>query len=149
MGLDAHHPTLGSMLSCPAASPIASPPCLPCPPHHSVALRTAAESLVDRELAAMRAATGLTDERVNAVAARNQQLLAALGFGQGTLAADLMDDDDEDDELLPSPGAGGVLGERRFSGRQKSRVSWPVFSQLENTGHVLPCRPCFGPRLHS
>ncbi|PRW59310.1 Cell division cycle-associated 7 [Chlorella sorokiniana] len=71
----------------------------------ATALLTAAETLVDRELAVIRAATGLTDERVNAVAARNQQLLAALGFGQGTLAADLMDDDEDDDELLPSPAA--------------------------------------------
>lgn len=80
-------------------------------PARSTGLRTAAEDLVDRELAVIRAATGLTDERVSAVAARNQQLLAALGFGQGTLAADLMDDDEDDDELMPSPAAGGG-GER-------------------------------------
>lgn len=116
----------------PPQSP--SPPCLPLPSPHSVALRTAAESLVDRELAVMRAATGLTDERVNAVAARNQQLLAALGFGQGTLAVDLMDDDDEDDELLPSPGAGGVLGERDCWGPQKGRET---VGECSKRGYVL------------
>ena len=63
--------------------------------------------LVDRELAAIRAATGVTVERFRAVAAHNDQLLAQLGFGQGTLAADLLEDEEDDDELLPSPAAGG------------------------------------------
>jgi len=81
-------------------------------PRCSPGLRTAAETLVHRELAAIRAATGLTDERVSAVAARNQQLLAALGFGQGTLAADLADDEEDEDEMLPAPAAGACVWRR-------------------------------------
>lgn len=70
-------------------------------------LHRAAAALVERELAAVHAATGFSSARAAEVAALNARLLSALGFGHGTLAEDLQeeDEDEDDEDLLASPAA--------------------------------------------
>lgn len=68
-------------------------------------------ALAERELAAVHAAAGFSQERADRAAHYNRRLLEALGFGRGTLAEDLAEDDDEEEEedWLASPGAAGGL----------------------------------------
>ena len=72
-------------------------------------LQASAARLVERELAAVHAAAGYSAQQAQDRADRNRQLLVELGFGQSTLAADLLDDDadeeEDDNDATPSPGA--------------------------------------------
>lgn len=110
----------------------------------STSLHEAAEAMVVRELAAVHAATGFTAERAHAVASYNKALGEELGFGRGTLLADLQEDEEDDeDDLVPSPAAAGqfccgCLGNHQL---QEQLAAAPVRCAWPEAGRVLLMTP--------
>ena len=77
------------------------------PAARSETLQEAAAPLVERELAAVHAAAGLSAERAQQALSLQRVLMARLGFERGALLGDLREDEDEDEDEEEELGAAG------------------------------------------